>query len=405
MSDDKTNKVDFHAAAALIDEDVRRTFGVQSKIRNNDGSINNKNNNTMILNKDITRLKKMECLRNVLRSYICQNNDVGYCQGMDYVTSFLLEQADWNEATAFALLDMLMEERNLGEMFSVGLPGLRKSFHQFNVLMAMHAPDLTLHFEQEQIDSTMFATNWFMTLFTDYKLLPKQIVLTIFDMFVVDGWPVIMGVALAIVKEFEPYLLLLDMEGIMKFIKNVSINSQDSPIVFDSAKNLLDHALKFGITSQLLKSIAQSDMKDFVQVGFGHDDDDDDLKNKNDNNDVLLKSPSSSTITTTTTRGKDSHKMNNVVDDNINHAGNIIGNAIKKNWPPAFLSSYLKPATNKKNRHGVKKIIVNKEKVGKVQTPSSVFRSGSIFSNNDDDNINNKTKRGVGPVTRVSTPL
>ena len=45
------------------------------------------------------------------------------------------------------------------------------------------------------------------------------------------------------------------------------------------------------------------------------------------------------------------------------------------------------PATNKKNRHGIKKIIVNKEKVGKVQTPSSVFRSGSIFSNNDDDNI------------------
>mgnify|MGYP006108597429 FL=1 len=143
-------------------------------------------------------------------------------------------------------------------------------------------------------------------------------------------------------------------------------------------------------------------MKDFVQVGFGHDDDDDDLKNKNDNNDVLLKSPSSSS---SSTRGKNSHKMNNVVDDNINHAGNIIGNAIKKNWPPAFLSSYLKPATNKKNRHGVKKIIVNKEKVGKVQTPSSVFRSGSIFSNNDDDNINNKTKRGVGPVTRVSTPL
>ena len=48
-----------------------------------------------------------------------------------------------------------------------------------------------------------------MTLFTDYKLLPKQIVLIIFDMFV-DGWPVIMGVALAIVKEFEPYLLLLE---------------------------------------------------------------------------------------------------------------------------------------------------------------------------------------------------
>ena len=54
----------------------------------------------------------------------------------------------------------------------------------------MHAPDLTMHFEKEQMDATMFATNWFMTLFTDYKLLSQKCVLTIFDMFVMDGWPV-----------------------------------------------------------------------------------------------------------------------------------------------------------------------------------------------------------------------
>ena len=155
----KGQKVDFHAAAALIDEDVRRTFGVsKSKV-----SLDNEYKND--------RMKKMECLRNVLRSYVCQNNNVGYCQGMDYVVSFLLEQSSWNEAIAFSLLDLLMEERKLSDMFSIGLPGLQKRFHQFDVLMAMHAPDLTMHFESEQIDSTMFATNWFMTLFTDYKLL------------------------------------------------------------------------------------------------------------------------------------------------------------------------------------------------------------------------------------------
>jgi hypothetical protein len=184
-----TTKVDFHAATALIDEDVRRTFGISNI--NSNSSTNTVTTVEGVLSHNPTpRAKKMECLRNVLRSYICQNNDVGYCQGMDYVTSFLLEQANWDEATAFALLDMLMEERNLGEMFSIGLPGLRRSFHQFNVLMAMHAPDLTIHFEKEQIDATMFATNWFMTLFTDYKLLPQKCVLTIFDMFIVDGWPV-----------------------------------------------------------------------------------------------------------------------------------------------------------------------------------------------------------------------
>ena len=207
----KGQKIDFHAAVKLIDEDVRRTFGVsKSKVSLDDEYKND-------------RMKKMECLRNVLRSYVCQNNNVGYCQGMDYVASFLLEQSKWNEAIAFSLLDLLMEERKLNDMFSIGLPGLQKRFHQFDVLMAMHAPDLTMHFEKEQIDSTMFATNWFMTLFTDYKLLyvllvqlsvltyiftnyqalifdfcrPKQVVVSIFDLFVVDGWPVIMSVALS----------------------------------------------------------------------------------------------------------------------------------------------------------------------------------------------------------------
>ena len=60
----------------------------------------------------------------------------------------------------------------------------------------MHIPELSLHFEQEQIDITMFGTNWFMTLFTDYKLFSRDIVVTIFDLFVVDGWSVIMGVVL-----------------------------------------------------------------------------------------------------------------------------------------------------------------------------------------------------------------
>ena len=139
----------------LIDEDVRRTFGVsKSKVSLDDEYKND-------------RMKKMECLRNVLRSYVCQNNNVGYCQGMEYAFLFY-----WNSRVerGDCIVDLLMEERKLNDMFSIGLPDLQKRFHQFDVLMAMHAPDLTMHLK-EQIDSTMFATNWFMTLFTDYKLL------------------------------------------------------------------------------------------------------------------------------------------------------------------------------------------------------------------------------------------
>ena len=229
----------WEAAAALIDEDVRRTFGDELGA---DGGV--------------PKEKRKAHLRNVLRCYVAHNNRVGYCQGMDYLTSFLLEHCEWNEAVAFSLLDMLMVERDLQGLFSVGLPFLRKSFYQFNVLLSMHMPNVSLLFEEEQVDVTMFATNWFMTLFTDYKLLSRDAVATVFDLFVVDGWSVIMGVALALLKSFEAHLLGRDMEGILNFFKQLSGPGgwADGGL---NAKALLTEGLKFGVTDTLLESIGR----------------------------------------------------------------------------------------------------------------------------------------------------
>ncbi len=190
------------------------------------------------------------------------------------------------------------------------------------------------------------------------------------------------------------------MEGIMKFIKNVAIDADDNPITFENAKILLNRGLQFGITTQLLESIAKSEMKDFLQRGFdsqGSSDNDENALQSADDNNILLKSPSSAAAKSF----NGNHDTNYSDEDNSSNTRNIIGNAIKNNWPPAFLLSYLKPNPSTTKHVAKKKNEQNKN--DKVQTPSSVFRSGSIFSNN---NVH-KDKKGriLKGVTRVSTPL
>ena len=234
------------SSAALIDEDVRRTFGA------------NASDDAMRTEERQTRL------RSVLRCYAANNELIGYCQGLDYITSFLLENCGWNEAMSYHILELLMERRKLKDLFRVGLPHLQVAFRQFNVLMAMHMPDLAMHFEREEIDVSMFGTSWFMTLYTDSKFLPKHVVVRVFDAFVLDGWSVMMSVSLALLKSFEKRLLAMNMEEILHFFKRISDHQNMllkpdtfKEIHFDATR-LLAAASEFGVSRRLLCSIEES---------------------------------------------------------------------------------------------------------------------------------------------------
>lgn len=50
------------------------------------------------------------CLYNVLWAYSKLNPEVGYCQGMNYLTALLLIGTEFNEALSFTLLVKLMSE-------------------------------------------------------------------------------------------------------------------------------------------------------------------------------------------------------------------------------------------------------------------------------------------------------
>lgn len=75
-------------------------------------------------------------------------------------------------------------------------------------------PDLHNHFNSQSFHTSMYASSWFLTLFTTALALPTAC--RIIDVFLSEGMDIIFKVALALLTMGKDDLLSLDMEGMLK---------------------------------------------------------------------------------------------------------------------------------------------------------------------------------------------
>ena len=129
-------------------------------------------------------------LRRLLRTLSALYPAIGYCQGMNFVGSFCLETAREREEDAFWLFATLVARLGLLDMYAPGMRRLQLCFFQLERLLLWHAPALHEHLHALQIVPELYATSWFVTLFTDFALLPKRAVDELWDQIVArDGAP------------------------------------------------------------------------------------------------------------------------------------------------------------------------------------------------------------------------
>ena len=67
---------------------------------------------------------------------------------------------------AFCVLVRLMDSYNLRSLFLADMPGLQLRLFQFDRLVEDILPLLHTHFLRKGVKSSMFASQWFMTLFS-----------------------------------------------------------------------------------------------------------------------------------------------------------------------------------------------------------------------------------------------
>lgn len=93
--------------------------------------------------------------------------DVGYTQGLAFIVAALL--LNMPEEEAFCVLVRLMHSYDLRSHFMPEMPGLQLRMYQFDRLLEDMLPAVHLHLLRAGVKSSMYASQWFMTMFS-YRL-------------------------------------------------------------------------------------------------------------------------------------------------------------------------------------------------------------------------------------------
>ena len=142
-------------------------------------------------------------LLKVLSNYSKYNKNVGYMQGMAFICALLLTYMD--EERAFLMLHILMKKYNLESLYLPGLEELKKKFYVLLNLEKKFIPDCYKIFVRDDISPRCYASEWFISLFA--RNLDFNILVRIFDTFLLEEFKVIYRFALAFIKLKEDELL------------------------------------------------------------------------------------------------------------------------------------------------------------------------------------------------------
>lgn len=160
--------------------------------------------------------EKIDDLFNIIKTYSLYDTEVGYTQGMAFITVPILMNMESDEA--FCLLVKLMFQYGFREFYLPEMPGLHLRIYQFDRLIEDRYPDLYLHLKNQKISSSMYAIQWFLTLFA-YKF-PLDMVLRIFDVVIAEGLESILKFSLNLMIKNKDHLLTLKFDDLLNFLKD-----------------------------------------------------------------------------------------------------------------------------------------------------------------------------------------
>jgi len=142
-------------------------------------------------------------LYKVLSNYSKYNTATGYVQGMGFIVAVFLTYMD--EESSFFMLHSLMKKYKLEGFYLPSFPELKKTFYILLNLEKKYIPKIYEIFKKEGMIPSMYASEWFICLFS--RNLSFDILVRIFDVFLLEGFKVIYRFALAFLKLKEDEFL------------------------------------------------------------------------------------------------------------------------------------------------------------------------------------------------------
>ncbi|KAG1047855.1 hypothetical protein G6F46_006407 [Rhizopus delemar] len=150
-----------------------------------------------------------QCLFRVAKAYSLFDQEVGYCQGLAFVIGCLLIHLP--EVDAFSVLVKLMGKYDLRGHFTLKMETLHQHLYQFDNLFQQSLPVIHRHMEQEAVSPSMYASQWFISLFSHHC--PIEFSFRIMDLLFIEGPQILVQIALALIVRNQDHILTLKFDN------------------------------------------------------------------------------------------------------------------------------------------------------------------------------------------------
>ncbi|PRP88298.1 hypothetical protein PROFUN_03407 [Planoprotostelium fungivorum] len=166
----------------------------------------------------------------VLHAIAAFRPDLGYCQGMCYVVGFLNTFMPVEDTFWFMI--QLIDHFGMADFWSSNLAGLPRAFYILEKLIETEIPKLWKHFNDMDMQTSMYATPWLMTLFLYNHSIPFSTRLWDILLFqggtrsdynqprlIEIGFNYVYAIALSILSMHEEQMLKMDFDQCAHFLQ------------------------------------------------------------------------------------------------------------------------------------------------------------------------------------------
>uniref|UniRef100_A0A674DMW5 Rab GTPase-activating protein 1-like n=1 Tax=Salmo trutta TaxID=8032 RepID=A0A674DMW5_SALTR len=206
------------AQDGVITRDIHRTFPAHDYFKDTDGD-------------------GQDSLYKICKAYSVYDEEIGYCQGQSFLAAVLLLHMP--EEQAFCVLGRIMYEYGLRELYKNNFEDLHCKFYQLERLLQEQLPELWSHFQDLNLEAHMYASQWFLTLFT--AKFPLCMVFHITDLLLCE---------VRSQKTSKEDLLQTDFEGALKFFR---VQLPKRYRAAENARRLMEQACNIKVPTKKLK--------------------------------------------------------------------------------------------------------------------------------------------------------
>eukprot|EP00804_Cyclotella_cryptica_P029325 CCRYP_018034-RC/>CCRYP_018034-RC protein AED:0.08 eAED:0.08 QI:753/0.75/0.6/1/0.5/0.2/5/0/609 len=254
-----------------IERDLRRTFPNHSMFREEEEDSRASNNSepkegqtedpdgeTKAQNIMYREPYGKQALRRILRAYSLYDTEVGYCQGMNFIAGMLLTFL--SEEESFWLLVVIMNDEpyKLREIFNREMAGTHEVLYIADKLVQVFLPELYAHLEKQTVHTSMFSTQWLMTIYT--STFPFDLVTRVWDLFLSEGWKIVYKTFIALLMHARE-----DGDLINKNMEEILLKKQSDVSVQDFSPKMVPVAFEAKLAVMISDALSPEECAELIQ--------------------------------------------------------------------------------------------------------------------------------------------